>query len=923
MATNNKFEAITTSNVTFDSLVSKFDDLGFDFRGVNHVAATHTLKEAFRNKDVLAHSIAQIIDMVVAPMSSWDNNVSLGMLPEASNFYMDPKPYKKEYSNWQRSIKAARYANATRFAQKVRDAAELWDFDQNIRPQIEDGAVEIFKSLLKVTQDGLSFSQFSKLEQSNSITGVQKALIRIWREFEADFQILKIYRDCLWIEESEYINQSTAFAKELRSNIYEALEVAFGPADGPRTIAHHGFYFYTPSQWAFFQLLKWTPGVDQYFVVNDDGLSQTSRIWREFFLETLNMPPVIPQKEMSIARTSKSRIFRNLISGNGAGEEELVSDLLLVNYANSSEFSRAIGTYLGEVDSGEAAIFAPRSETLEPYINRFLTPSERNQTNVIQLPAGIFLAALHSCFETGAKTQEDIIVKPEIFERLLSSAFSMSSNEKYKTVLFLYPIVRRFFGNCETISQWREAALSLEELISVQIPRMAPNGIERPTDGDAVKASNILGLVPWASLDGGEVRAIRELVFEIMDLVENTFSTERITFGESIVATKQFLERRLASASQAVQLLIDELLPGIQNVDTGEIDAQGIANLVQQLMHKDFDFDEYDDSPNLPLRSSQALDALGFSPRNLPTILTNLSEGNFPTQNEPLPWPFTNELLKMAHLDGSPIGLIYDARRRCSSLEDLYLFDLALNGVDEGSKLVLSWITRVESEDTLPSTFINLFNKVSKVSVGTQSYLGGFTVEQSSQVIEVEHNPLGVTLVGGELNGIEASLISQNNQVAFSAAIACPRRFSLQWEMSDNFSYRTPHMQEILYGNLFHLLPRFTTGVEVQFLDRLFPFLSEAARVSSRSKARFGTKNSPRPVWIFGLSGTREANPPLPLDRAYNHALGRITGSVSEELKSLKALPNPELSDQTQVATCNKCPVSDMCLARVTEAEQV
>jgi hypothetical protein len=921
MGNNNKFEAITSSNVTFDSLVSKFGNMGYDFTTVNHIAATNTLKEAFRSKDVLSHSIAQIIDMVVAPMSSWDNNVSLGTLPAASDFNINPNSYKKGYSNWQRFIKSARYANATRFAQRVRDAAELWGLDQKIRPQIEDGALELFKSLLKVTQDGLSYSQFSKLEQSNSITGVQKSTLRIWREFEADFQILTIYRDCLWIEEQEYINQSTVFAKELRSNIYEALDVAFGPVEGRRIIAHHGFYFYTPSQWAFFQLLKWTPGIDQYFLVNDDGLSPTSRIWREFFLETLNMPAVVPQKEMSVARTSKSRVFRDLISGNRIPEDERVSDLVLVNYANSSEFSRAIGAYMEEVEPGDAAIFAPRSEALEPYINRFLTPSERNQTNVIQLPAGIFLTSLHSCFANGPRTQEDITVKPEIFERLLSSAFSMSSNEKYKTVLSLYPLVRRFFGTCESISQWREAALSLEELISVQIPRMAPDGIERPTDKEGLKPSSILGLVPWASLDRSEVNAIRELVFEIMDLIENTFSAERITFGDSIVATQLFLERRLASASQAVQLLIDDLLPDIQNVDTGEIDARGIANLVQQLMHKDIDFDEYDDSPNLPLRNSQALDALGFSPRSLPTILTNLSEGNFPTQNEPLPWPFTNEMLKMAHLEASPIGIIYDARRRCSSLEDLYLFDLALNGVDEGSKLVLSWITRVESEDTLPSTFINVFSKVSKVSAGTQSYLGGFVVEQSSQQIEVNHNPLAVTLVEGELNGIEASLISQNNQVAFSAALACPRRFSLQWQMSDNFSYRTPHMQEILYGNLFHLLPRFTAGVEGEFLDRLFPFLSEAARVSSRSKARFGNTQPPRPVWIFGLSGTAEANLPLPLDRAYNHALGRISGAVSDELKTWKALPNPELSDQTQVAICNKCPVSDMCLVRVSEAE--
>ena len=61
-----------------------------------------------------------------------------------------------------------------------------------------------------------------------------------------------------------------------------------------RTIVHHGFYFYSPVQWAFFQALARVPDVDQVFIVHDDGDNPAFSTWRYFFRTEWKMPIARP-----------------------------------------------------------------------------------------------------------------------------------------------------------------------------------------------------------------------------------------------------------------------------------------------------------------------------------------------------------------------------------------------------------------------------------------------------------------------------------------------------------------------------------------------------------------------------------------------------------------------------------------------------
>ena len=57
---------------------------------------------------------------------------------------------------------------------------------------------------------------------------------------------------------------------------------------------HHGFYFYSPVQWAFFQALARVPDVDQVFIVHDDGDNPAFSTWRYFFRTEWQMPAPVP-----------------------------------------------------------------------------------------------------------------------------------------------------------------------------------------------------------------------------------------------------------------------------------------------------------------------------------------------------------------------------------------------------------------------------------------------------------------------------------------------------------------------------------------------------------------------------------------------------------------------------------------------------
>ncbi|MDO5535826.1 MAG: hypothetical protein Q4F65_14400, partial [Propionibacteriaceae bacterium] len=151
----------------------------------------------------------------------------------------------------------------------------------------------------------------------------------------------------------------------------EALDAALGRANGRRLIVHHGFYFFTPPQWALFQRLRALPDVDQLFVVHDDGKNPAFETWRRFFDPAWGMP--VPKPRTQGATVSRyASAFRAALMGERVDPADLAG-LKVLECRNPAQLVRAWAIEeersLSQA-SPRVRRFAADAETVERYAAR-------------------------------------------------------------------------------------------------------------------------------------------------------------------------------------------------------------------------------------------------------------------------------------------------------------------------------------------------------------------------------------------------------------------------------------------------------------------------------------------------------------------------------------------------------------------------
>jgi hypothetical protein len=321
------------------------------------------------------------------------------------------------------------------------------------------------------------------------------------------------------------------------------------------------------------------------------------------------------------------------------------------------------------------------------------------------------------------------------------------------------------------------------------------------------------------------------------------------------------------------------------------------------------------------------LDRLGFKQTVIETHICNLSEGSFPSQQNSAPWPFTMESfdVSLAAKYRKITVEIYRMRNITSTLEDLYLFWLALEGVSDEAKLRLSWITRVGSEDKLPSNFIRICSKIPKVNSETADYLGGLNIANSrAEASNFTNFRDRVQLSVDAQEDVFVRGVSRFGIVPASSNLMCSRRFAVQWALSDSASFEPDHTQEILYGNLFtpsyydlggNRIPlAYDHATRLQ--KDLGVFLPEAVKASSDEKRVVKTGGA-KPVWIHSLGGSQTGNDKASL--AYKAVIGGVISFVNQEHHGSRfALPPVEATKEQQ-SVCNVCPVSKTCVSAVSQ----
>ncbi|WP_027860119.1 hypothetical protein [Marmoricola sp. URHB0036] len=902
--------ALALPRVSRDAIAEALQQqTGLGWVDVAHVTATTTLARAVRDEGSLAFPVATLIDLVTLPGLPGEMSLSLDGFPVPDLFAARPKVHGARVSDWQDEASGRR----------LRTGIQV---DDSLRRFVREHAQgRVGRALLS------SRRQYATTVHALVAAGVRpdslvakdpaaRLAAKAWAQAEVDVPSLGAPRDLLWVDLDELEGQSTPQAQGLRERIVAALDRAFGRAER-RTIVHHGFYFYNPVQWAFFQALARVPGVDQVFIVHDDGDNPAFSTWRYFFRTEWQMPvpfPVYVDHDVS----SGARAFRGVLTGAEPGSPAAVR---VVECRSPAELVRL---WRAETADGQVAParFAAAAEQVERYVGRLGRQDARDSDafdqpaapSLSQLPVGSFLLALHGCITQDDNGAVSFVVSPDAMLDMVASGY-LEVGAPMDTAGA--PLLRRvlpYFTGCQFADDWTRRADQLVESVE---GRVAPRGARDETDNDArrieLAVANLTRRVPWADISTTDAARVRDTVHAVVRLLEETTARERVVLGEHLRTVRQRLDRALRQLPPDQARAVEAKLRGLGVLTDEEIDVAGLVDVVAMILGRSLDLEdkESEDPARTRVTKLRGLDALGLARVEKDLHLANMAEDAFPTAAQAVGWPFTLDDLRASTDDAvEPVtaGLL-ETRAQTAGLSDLYLFWLALDGVGPEGTVTVSWVSDSAGERRRLSPIVSLLT-VPASTEAVRDVVGGVEVEAGPSPAQqdadrVRPEPAEADEGEDDLEGAVDSVDAR----AGAASRACPRRFALQWAMGPTASFGPSHLQSMLYGNLVgalevegesSLVARATGNV-------LWPHLTEGQRRSSYDK-RVVKHHGAKPEWLLTLKGTQSGSSDL--DAAYQLAKdGDYVDDLTIAPPSAQLLPPRAESAEV----CASCPVQARC----------
>lgn len=909
--------ALALPSVRRSLVEAALHEVGADWGTVSHVTATTTLASTIRRRGQVGLPLASLIDLVVMPSLSGGMALPLDGFPGPDVLDGGPgeRRYRAALGSWQAEASGRRLLTGVRF-------------DDSLRGFVRDEAPGRVGRALLASRRALATTVHTLVAAGVEPEGLRPtdevgaAAARAWARAEQEISWLGDPRRNIWLDHDDVEQGSTSSARDLVDSISTALDTAFGAVEGRRTVVHHGFYFYTPPQWAMFQLLRRVPGVDQVFVVHDDGLNPAFSSWRHYFRSDLGMP--VPQRVAATPETEASPPAAALRSALQGRSTSVPDGLRVVDCRTPADLVRMWADRSADVedaDTDRPAHYAAAAEQVERYVQRLGRREGSRAPSLAQLPVGSFLLALHRCIvrrDGGAPGVR--LGRNALLDVVSSGCLDVAQGDAVQPALLRR--VLPYFADCSSGEEWvARAGL----LVATVRDRVAPLGAREPDVGDLARieaaAGNLARLVPWADVTVTEAQAVHATVERVVGLVEQIGSRERVRLGDHLHLVHAQLRTALASLPDEERRVVEGKLHGFGALDDEEIDVDGLVDVVAMLVGRTADLDPAHQTGEQPDSTAVAqlrgLDALGMEPLDHDLHVANLAEDAFPTSGRVVGWPFTLDDLRAGGDDAAdPVAVdLLSTRASTATLGDLYLFWLALDGVAPGRGVTLSWISQTDGDRRRLSPVVALLARPDHWSRVVGDVAGGVVVDQAQGPADLPAATAWLPPTDHQVDDddVEDAIDSVDARAVASAA-ACPRRFAVQWALGPSAAFGAEHLQGMLYGNVVNGLQQakaLPTSLAAMAVARtVWPHLTEGQLESSLQRARVGPSGGSKPEWALTLAGAK--NKSGLLDKAYEVARERVPPD-SSVVAPPGATYLPLGVPQDDADVCSKCPVQARC----------
>ena len=907
------WRTLALASVKHEHIESALRDCNLAWNEVSHITATTSLCNSIRESGGQSHPISQLIEMIVLPSMPKPYRLDLFEFPDALSMRADSKNYNVNESKWRAAVSARQMEIGLEFNQKYRDFISDTPIDRKLKEILRREKRTVRRGIQTLMGSGFGSEDFGAHSSIGETNSISAAAVEAWKYLESNFKPLSAYKDVLWVNLEEYKSQTSQQAANVRKNILNALEVAYGRSDIPRTIVHHGFYFYTPPQWALFQLLRSTPNINQIFIVHDDQTNPAFETWRKYFRSEWEMPETeyIPT---NFSPTKQAQALQGLLSGSKVDFEALSDAVEILECRTPADFTRHWIQSSAEaaISDSSPKLYAAQPEVVERFVELDYETGSTPKTNLAYLPVGIFLLGVHKSIDLSDFSEVRVNIDARTLVDIAATGFIEGSLDENRLVSSLERALPYFKG-CSSIVEWRNRTSELKDAVENGVWK-----IQKPpeTESDLNRIngviSNPIRMAPWIDFKESELTELLAFLQGSVDLIEEIAFSGTATLETHLAFIKEKLQSGLRNEPTAVR---DEIYKKLGDFTIGarnKYDVEGLTELVEILLGQTAEFsgvaEDESDFSAMPLRH---LDALGFKSSTTSVLVANLSDNTFPSEIDSIPWPF--DLRQLGLEADSPSREILEARSRYSALSELYLLWLALDGVDEGAKIVLSWISDMMGEIQELSGLIKLFLRPERLPAGERTIVGGLVPSAPPSIGDIHVSTPPVLPVSPNSSDQEvADSIAALSAEAIASAYICPRRFAIQWAVGPCAGFQSEHMQQMMYGNIRYVIYKKNglawDGESEELRDEVWPFLTEGQKRSSEAKRGIRGSNANLSL-IFTIQGSKSGF--TPFDIASQAANGKQPKpSVSEVSDSSLSFLPPGVRDEK---LCNMCPVSPRC----------
>lgn len=872
-----------------------------------HVTATGSIATALRAQGTPAIPIATLLDLVTLP--HWESTTAIA---DVSDFpgrailaAANEKGFRDETERWRRSVSRLRFRLEFDLSRALRTyARDVLSWSEEARLLVS-GRREFFRSIEALEASG--FRPADLQAQSR----FQQSALDAWEALISQVPNLSKTRELLW-----------GFDRNMGiGSVNRALNQAFSHVDN-RPVEHvllHGFYFFTPPQWALFQLMDDGGEFEQIFLVHDDGEHPAFATWRQFFYnhewrlpkpQRLHMPNYSPPQ--------RAAALDRALSGQPLERRDM-ENVQVTRYRNVAEFAEEFLP-----TSGEARIYSPDHATIDNYALRLSRPGDNDAVDISDLPIGTYILNLHSLVDLRPGESPRVRLRESSLRDILSSGYLPATGVVEQVSLpSVLDRALPFFEGCDLGHEWVERALALSRLIRSDVTEF---GVRTTAATDAERiashAGNPLRAVPWADLTTDEADALHLSIDALVRAAREIADVERVEMGEYLGDLRQRLKAGMDHLSQAESQAVLSKLESAGDLNDELVSVDEVVEVVRLLLGRQVvgpqrpsDEDQGSEGEGgetrkvAPLRD---LDVLAYFPSDGPLHLANLSDKSFPRSARAVGWPFSLSAIGGDLADHQRIAhQIMQAREWQSGLSDSYLLHLALCALkpseDSAQSLRLSYVEQLSGRPLNLSPLVSLLVAPLQAHHDPElrAYLGGVTPGRA----EPRARNDGALSVPAPVSRPSSSTeVLELDRRALATAIVCQRRFALQWVLGQTASYRARHHFTMIFGNVIGFLQ--WRGLDRSraraTCDDLWRFVTPGQRRSSEAKARVLGRNLT--AWLATLGGSYTPE----YGKAYDFAKG--SGDVQVPLLSggadLRVLPVGVHREEV----CRHCPVKDRCL---------